>query len=296
MVSVIPRKKVLIPRHSEFGRRANSEARNGTERSGNQFLTGGFFGFFYFFTYDIQHCFICRPSASTVSEPGRMLGSNPGQFPLQHWLSDALDTRHISSTLGYISSTLGYLSSTLGYISSTLSYISSTLGYISSTLSYISSTLFFFSLPRNGSERNSESLLFFVPRNRGFEEGARWLRVGVPRSAFSDSTLQRNFRVVFSSAEGFGRELREFASISVPRNGIPRCFLFFERVRNGIPRISVPRNSRNSDGNNHLFRQFRLPRNYFFVGNSQPYVEMSWTKDRKANRTKTIFLFKDRLG
>jgi hypothetical protein len=90
-----------------------------------------------------------------------MLGSNPGQFPLQHWLSDALDTRHISSTLGYISSTLGYLSSTLGYISSTLSYISSTLGYISSTLSYISSTLFFFSLPRNGSERNSESLLLF---------------------------------------------------------------------------------------------------------------------------------------
>ena len=32
MVSVIPRKKVLIPRHSEFRGRANSEARNGTER------------------------------------------------------------------------------------------------------------------------------------------------------------------------------------------------------------------------------------------------------------------------
>ena len=31
-VSVIPRKKVLIPRHSEFRGRANSEARNGTER------------------------------------------------------------------------------------------------------------------------------------------------------------------------------------------------------------------------------------------------------------------------
>jgi hypothetical protein len=30
-VSVIPRKKVLIPRHSEFRGRADSEARNGTE-------------------------------------------------------------------------------------------------------------------------------------------------------------------------------------------------------------------------------------------------------------------------
>ena len=30
-VSVIPRKKALIPRHSEFRRRANSEVRNGTE-------------------------------------------------------------------------------------------------------------------------------------------------------------------------------------------------------------------------------------------------------------------------
>jgi hypothetical protein len=32
-ISVIPRKKVLIPRHSEFRGRANSEARNGTERN-----------------------------------------------------------------------------------------------------------------------------------------------------------------------------------------------------------------------------------------------------------------------
>ncbi len=33
-VSVIPRKKALIPRHSEFRGRAHSEARNGTERNG----------------------------------------------------------------------------------------------------------------------------------------------------------------------------------------------------------------------------------------------------------------------
>ncbi len=31
MVSVIPRKKVVIPRHSEIYRRVNSEARNRTE-------------------------------------------------------------------------------------------------------------------------------------------------------------------------------------------------------------------------------------------------------------------------
>ncbi len=72
-----------------------------------------------------------------------------------------------------------------------------------------------FSLPRKGSESNSESLLLFL--FHGTE-----------------------FRVVSSSAEGFGTEFRE---------------------------VSVPRNSRNSVGNDHLFR---LPRNYFFVGNSQP--------------------------
>jgi hypothetical protein len=33
-VSVIPRKKVLIPKHSEFRGRANSEARNETELDG----------------------------------------------------------------------------------------------------------------------------------------------------------------------------------------------------------------------------------------------------------------------
>ncbi len=33
MVSAIPRKKVLLPRHSEFRGRANSEARNETERN-----------------------------------------------------------------------------------------------------------------------------------------------------------------------------------------------------------------------------------------------------------------------
>ncbi len=59
----------------------------------------------------------------------------------------------------------------------------------------------YFSLSRNDSERNSESLLLFL--FHGTE-----------------------FRVAFSSAEEFGRKFRELASSLVPRNGIPNCFLF----------------------------------------------------------------------
>jgi hypothetical protein len=117
------------------------------------------------------------------------------------------------------------------------------------------------SLPRNGSERHSERIFkFFL---NGSERNSENLHL-----FWFHGT---EFRVVFSSQEGFGTDLWEFDSIFVPRNGIPSCFLFRGRVRNGIPRFSVPRNIRNSVGNNHLFRQFRLPRNYFFVGNSQPY-------------------------
>ncbi len=102
-----------------------------------------------------------------------------------------------------------------------------------------------FSLQRKGSERNAERLLpFFAPRN------------GIP-SCFLFRGRVRNGM------------LRCLLFLD-PRNGIPSCFLFHGRVRNGIPKVSVPRNSRNSVGNNHLFRLFRLPRNYIFVGNSQP--------------------------
>ncbi len=94
------------------------------------------------------------------------------------------------------------------------------------------------SLPRNGLERNSENFHLF------------WFH-------------GTEFQVVFSSSEGFGTELREFISIFGPRNGIPSCFLFRGRVRNGIPRFSLPRNNRNSVENNLLFRLFRFPRNFF---------------------------------
>jgi hypothetical protein len=45
------------------------------------------------------------------------------------------------------------------------------------------------------------------------------------------------FQVVFSSAEWFGKEFQVFASIFVPRNGIPSCLLFRGMVQNRIPRV-----------------------------------------------------------
>ncbi len=95
------------------------------------------------------------------------------------------------------------------------------------------------SLLLKSSEGNSESLLLF------------WFH-------------GTEFRVDFSSAEGFGREFWEFASIFVQRNGIPSCFLFHGRVRDGIPTAFCSAEHPDSAGNNHLFRLFRLPRNYFF--------------------------------
>ncbi len=44
----------------------------------------------FFSLYCIQHCFICRPSDSTVSEDA---GSNPRLLQLWHWQSDALTAR-----------------------------------------------------------------------------------------------------------------------------------------------------------------------------------------------------------
>ncbi len=65
-------------------------------------------------------------------------------------------------------------------------------------------------LPRNGSERNSDSLLLYL--FHGTE-----------------------FRVVFSSAEGFGREFSEYASIFVSTERNSKLF--------SLPRKGSERNS-----------------------------------------------------
>jgi hypothetical protein len=43
-----------------------------------------------YFSYYIQHCFICHPSDSTVPTDARI---EPGPLQLVHWQSDALTTR-----------------------------------------------------------------------------------------------------------------------------------------------------------------------------------------------------------
>ncbi len=160
---------------------------------------------------------------------------------------------YISST-GYNSSTLCYISSTLGFISSTLSFISSTLGFISLyTLGYISSISY--GLYKNSQFEYCQRLTLprFVQSCFLFR---RMVRNGIPRfsvprnsrNSVGNNPLFRLFRVIFSSAEGSGREFREYASIFGPRNGIPSYFLFRWRVRKGIPWVyfyfwSTERNS-----------------------------------------------------
>ncbi len=118
MISVIPRKKVLIPRHSEFRGRANSEARNRTERNGFREKMK-FYG-------------------TRTERPLWFLWHRT--LLLKYWAAEFCVEQ--------------------------------------------------ISLPRNGSERNSDSLLQY------FFHGTE-------------------FRVVFSSAEGFGREFWEYSSIFV---------------------------------------------------------------------------------
>ncbi len=120
------------------------------------------------------------------------------------------------------------------------------------------------SFPRNGSEPHSESFFLFFVARKGILScvlSRGMVRNRIPRVCFYFGSTKWNsklcslpqkgseqnygslflflfhgteFRVVLSSAEGFGTEFQEF---------------------------SVPRNNRNSVGNNHLSRLFRLPRN-----------------------------------
>ncbi len=87
-------------------------------------------------------------------------------------------------------------------------------------------------LLRNGSERNTESLLLFC------------------------STLG-NSELFFLAQKG---SKRNYGSLLL--------FLFLGKE---FREFSVPGNIRHSIGNNHLFHLFRLPRNYYLVRNFQPH-------------------------
>ncbi len=82
----------------EFLRRFSTVEQNRIEYvhlSSNYYISHFFLFFKYFsggsfFSYCIQHCFICRPSNSTVPTDA---GIGPGPLQLVHWQSDALTTR-----------------------------------------------------------------------------------------------------------------------------------------------------------------------------------------------------------
>jgi hypothetical protein len=61
------------------------------EGASAKFLKRDFFGFFSFFVYDIQHCLICRPSDTTVSEDAGI--DPPDSCDYGIGKSDAITTR-----------------------------------------------------------------------------------------------------------------------------------------------------------------------------------------------------------
>ena len=116
----------------------------------------------------------------------------------------------------------------------------------------------FFSLPRNGSERNSESLLPFLLHGTEFRAvlssterfGREFREFALPRNDSernSESLLLflfhgTEFRVVSSSAEGFGTEFREFlfrGTVGIPSeiticsvNSVFRGIIFLSEIPN----------------------------------------------------------------
>ncbi len=127
-----------------------------------------------------------------------------------------------------------------------------------------------FSLPLKSSEGNTESLLLFWFHGMEFwvvfssaEEFGREFRefasILVPRNGFPSCFLF-----------GFGREFREFASIFVQRNGIPSCFLSCWRVRNGIPRAFCSAEQPEFRQKSPFVPSIPSSTELFFVGNSQP--------------------------
>jgi hypothetical protein len=142
-------------------------------------------------------------------------------------------------------------------------------------------------IPKLGTERNGTE----------FREKMKFY--GTCTASLHSDGLYILLWVVLSSTEWFGTEFREFASIFVPQNGIPSCFLFLWRVRKGVPRVffyfystewnselfSIPRKGSERNSESFLFRgraagipsEITICSVYsvfreikFFVGNSQP--------------------------
>jgi hypothetical protein len=88
-------------------------------------------------------------------------------------------------------------------------------------------------------------------------------------------TVRNGIPRVFSSAEWFRTEFREFASIFVPWYRIPSIFLLCGMVRNGMPRVFCSPEQPEFRRSKPIVPSIRLPRNNFFVGNCKPYSVVS---------------------
>ncbi len=125
-----------------------------------------------------------------------------------------------------------------------------------------------FFLPWNGSELNSESLFLFLFQGTKFQvvfSSAKgfWREFQELASIFYHRT---EFRVVFSSAKGFEGNSKNLLLFLFRGTKFRVVFSSVEGFGTEFREFSVP------VCNNHLFRLFRLPRNYFYVRNSQPYL------------------------
>ncbi len=124
-----------------------------------------------------------------------------------------------------------------------------------------------FSLLWNGLEQNFKHFYFIflgilrnkIPKFQVIFSSTKWFGT--------------EFRAFVSSAEWFGAKLQSSECFSLLQNGLEQnssFFIFCGMAWNGIPSISVLRNSRNSDNMNQNIRLFRVPRNNYFLRKWQP--------------------------